>query len=121
MEFDLEKCAMLLMRSGKRQITEGIKFPIRERFRTLGEKEIYKCLGILAAYIIKHTDTKEKIRSQTNEQISGNQVCSRNPIKGINTWAVLLVKHSKPFLKWTREEPRQMDKRTRKLMTMHRA
>ena len=36
-----------------------------------------------------------------------------------NTWAVPLVRYSRPFLKWTRDECRQMDQRTRKLMTMH--
>ena len=35
--------------------------------------------------------------------------------------AVLLVRYSEPFLKWTREELKQMDQRTRKLMTMHKA
>ena len=46
---------------------------------------------------------------------------SRNLIKGINTWAVLLERYLGPFLKWTREEPKKMDQRTRKLMTMHKA
>ena len=45
----------------------------------------------------------------------------RNLIKGINTLAVPLVIYSGPFLKWTREELKQMDQRTRKLMTMHKA
>ena len=31
------------------------------------------------------------------------------------------MKNSGPFLKWTREELKQMDQRTRKLMTMHKA
>ena len=39
----------------------------------------------------------------------------------INTWAVPLDRYSGPFLKWTREELKQMDQRTRKLMTMHKA
>ena len=42
-------------------------------------------------------------------------------MKGINTWAIRLERHSGPFLKWTREELQQMDERTRKLMTMHEA
>ena len=46
---------------------------------------------------------------------------SRNHIKGINTLAVPLVRLSGPLLKRTREEIQQMDKRTRKLMMMHRA
>ena len=32
-----------------------------------------------------------------------------------------LVRYSGPFLKWTKDEHRQMDQRTRKLMTMHKA
>ena len=44
---------------------------------------------------------------------------SRNLVKGIITWAVPLIRYSEPFLKWTREELKQMNQRTRKLMTMH--
>ena len=44
-----------------------------------------------------------------------------NYIKGENTWVVPLVRYSGPFLKLTREELQQMDQRTRKLMTMHKA
>ena len=36
-------------------------------------------------------------------------------------WTVPLVRYSEPFLKWTRDELKQMDQRTRKLMTMHEA
>ena len=49
------------------------------------------------------------------------KLSSRNLIKGMNTWAVFLVKYSGPFLKWTRDELKQMYQRTRKLMTMHKA
>ena len=46
---------------------------------------------------------------------------SRNLIKGTNTWVVHLVRYLGPFLKWTREEPQQIDPRTRKIMMMHKA
>ena len=49
------------------------------------------------------------------------KLSSRNLIKWINTWAVPLVRYSGPFLKWTRDELKQIDQRTRKLMTMHKA
>ena len=61
MEFGREKCAMLIMRSGKRRMTEGIELPNQEKIRTLGEKENYKYLGILEANTIKQTNMKEKI------------------------------------------------------------
>ena len=42
-------------------------------------------------------------------------------MKGINTWAVLLVRYSDPIFKWTSKELKQMDLRTKKLMTMLKA
>ena len=46
---------------------------------------------------------------------------SRNLTKRINTWGILLGRYSGPFLKWTREELKQVDKSTRKLMNLHKA
>ena len=51
---------MLIMRRGKRQITEGIEQPNHEKFRMFGEKECYKYLGILEADTIKQAEMKEK-------------------------------------------------------------
>ena len=42
MEFDIEKCAMLIMRSRKWQMTEGIEIPNQDKIRTAGEKQTYK-------------------------------------------------------------------------------
>ena len=53
MEFGTEKCTMQIVKSGKREITEGIELSNQERIRTLREKEIYKYLGILEADAIK--------------------------------------------------------------------
>ena len=49
MEFDIEKCAMLVMKSGKRHMTDGMEPPNHEKIRTLEENETYKYLGILEA------------------------------------------------------------------------
>ena len=51
---------------------------------------------------------------------------TRNLIKEINTWSVSLVRYSRPFLKltfmkWTREELKLIDQKTRKLITMDKA
>ena len=60
MEFGIEKCAMLVMKSGKRHIREGIELPNQEVMRTLGEKETYKYLVILEAETINQLEIKEK-------------------------------------------------------------
>ena len=41
-------------------------------------------------------------------------------IKGINIWAVSLIRYSAAFLDWTKEEKQGIDRKTRKLITMHR-
>ena len=68
---------------------------------------------------MKNKIPKEYLR-RTKKLLETKLNC-RNLIKIINTLAVLLVRYSGPFLKWTRDELRQMDQRTRKLMTMHKA
>ena len=107
MEFGIEKYAMLVMKSGKRHMTDGMELPNHDRIRTLEEKETYKYLGILEADTIKQVQMKDTIRKEylrrTRKQLETKLPC-RNLIKGINTWAVPLVRYSGPFLRWTREE-----------------
>ena len=43
----------------------------------------------------------------------------RNIIKGINTWAIPVLRYSAPFLCWTKTELQSIDGKTRKLLTMH--
>ena len=122
MESGIEKCALLVMKSGKRHLTDGIELPNQDKIRTLAENETYKYLGILKANTIKQIEMKNKIQKEylrRTRKLLVTKLSSRNIIKGITTWAVLLVRYSGPFLKWTREKLRQMDQRTRKLMTMH--
>ena len=42
MEFGIEKCAMHVIKSGKRHLTEGIELPNQGKIRTHGENETYK-------------------------------------------------------------------------------
>ena len=124
MEFGIEKCALLVMKSGKRHKTDGIELPNQDKIRKLAENETYKYLGILEADTIKKMEMKDKIQKEylrRTRKLLETKLSSRNLIKRINTWNVPLVRYSGPFLKWTRDELRQMDQRTRKLMTMHKA
>ena len=62
MEFGIEKCAILVMKSGKRHLTDGIELPKVDKIRTLAENETYKYLGILEADTIKQVEMKDKIQ-----------------------------------------------------------
>ena len=73
----------------------------------------------MEADTIKQEEMKEKITKKyfrRTGKLLETILYSRNLIKGINIWVVPLVRYSEPFLKWTREEHKQMDQRTRKLM-----
>ena len=49
MEYDVDRCTMLVMKSGKRHMIEGIELPNQVVIRTFGEKETYKYIGIFEA------------------------------------------------------------------------
>ena len=49
MEFSIEKCTMLILRSGKQHMVKEIELPNLEKIRMLREKETYKYQGILTA------------------------------------------------------------------------
>ena len=48
-ELGIENSAMLVMKSGKRHLTGRMGLPNQDKIRTLGEKEMYKYLGIVEA------------------------------------------------------------------------
>ena len=124
LEFGIEKCAILVMKSGKRHMTDGIELQNQEKIITLEKKEKYKYLGILEADTIKQGEMKNKIQKEylrRTRKLLKTKLSSRNLIKGINTWFVSLVRYSGPFLKWIRDYLKQRDQKTRKLMTMHKA
>ena len=64
MEFGIEKCATLVMKSGKRYMTGGMELQNHDKIRTRGENGTYKYLGILAA------DTKWKWKTRFEKIIS---------------------------------------------------
>ena len=60
MEFGIEKCAMLVKKSGKQHLTDGMEQPNQDKIRTIAENETYKYLGILEADTIKQVEMDEK-------------------------------------------------------------
>ena len=106
MEFGIEKCAMHVMKSDKRHLTDGMELPNQDKIGTLAENETYKYLGILDADNIKQPERKNKIQKEylkRTRKLLETKLSNRNLIKGINTWTVPLIRYSGPFLKGTKE------------------
>ena len=79
-------------------------------------------MSILNADTIKQVEMKEKIKKEylrRTRKLLETNLSSRFLIKGINTLPVPIIRYSGPFFKGTREELKQMDLRTKQLMTMH--
>ena len=109
-----KKCTMLRIKSRKQHIMDRMELPNQDKVRTLGEKEISKYLGILEADTIKQEKMKgknEKEYFRRTRKLLETKLYSRNFIKGIKAFS--LVRYFGLFLKWTREELKQMDQRTR--------
>ena len=51
----------VLMKSGKRHLTDGMELSNQNKIRTLAENETYKYLGILEADTIKQVQMKDII------------------------------------------------------------
>ena len=125
-DLEQEKALELRTKQNKTNTNKQIKKRInnkKKKIKILGEKETYKCLGLLEANSIKQVEMKEQIKKEyrrRRENYSKSNCC-RKLIKRINAWAVPLVRYSGPLLEWTREKLKQIDQRTRKIMTMHKA
>ena len=122
MEFGIETCAILVLKRGKAVKSAGITLPDNREMRSLEENEEYKYLGMLQAEGIKQKELKEKVRNEYKRRVRKlleTKLNGQNIINGINTWAVSLLRYSAPFLGWAKEEKQQLDRKTRKLLTMH--
>ena len=50
--------------------------------------------------------------------IMKSKLRGRNKIKVMNTWAVSLLRYGAGIIEWTKDDLQQMDRKTRKVMTM---
>ena len=88
MEFSIEKCPMLVIKSDKRHLTDRMELPNQDKIRILGEKETYKYLGKLEDDTIKQVKMKDKIQKEylrRTRKLLETKLSSRNLIKGIDT------------------------------------
>ena len=56
------------------------------------------------------------IRKVLESKLNGGNI-----FKAINTWALSLFGYSAAFIDWTKEKISEIDRRTRKLLAMHKA
>ena len=121
MAFGIEKCAMLVMEKGKIVKSVGIELPESKVIKSLQEGESYKYLGILETdkfleEKMKLNVSKEYIRRL--RKVLKSKLNGGNLVRGVNTWAVSLLRYS-AFVSWRKSELQAIDRKTRKLFTIY--
>ena len=123
MEFGIDKCAVVNINKGKIIQTEGIKLPDNKTIKDIGISS-YKYLGILESDTIKNQEMKIDIRKEYFSRVKAilkSKLNSGHIVKAMNTWAVPVVRYSGGIVEWTKEELENIDRKTRKLMTINKA
>ena len=121
MEFGIEKCVLLVMEKGKIGKV-GIELPDGKIIKSLKEGASYKYLGILEAdkfleEKMKLNVSKEYIRRL--RKVLKSKLNGGNLVRGVNTWAVSLLRYSAAFVSWRKNELEAIDRKTRKLFTIY--
>ena len=89
MDFAIVTCAMLIIKSGKRQMTEGIELPNQEKSERSKKIRNLQILGIIGSeHHQTSRDTRKKEYLGRKRKLLETKLYRRNFIKNIKTWAV---------------------------------
>ena len=114
MEFGTEKCTMLVMETRKIVKSVGIELPGGKVIKSLQDGESYKYLGIL------ETDKflEEKMKLIVSKEYTGtlrkvlkSKLNGGNLVRGVDTWAVSLLRYSAAFVSWSKSELLAIDEK----------
>ena len=122
MKFGIDKCAMLVIKKGKIVKSHGTQLPNDKVTESLEEGESYKYLGVLEAVHVMVNEMKDKVKKEYYKRVRKvleTKLNSGKVFKAINTWAVSVMRHSATFLGCPRLQLQEIDRRIRKLLTMH--
>ena len=121
MEFGLSKCGVLIMKRGKIVENDGLYMPDGAMMKNI-EESGYKYLGVLEVDVIKHDQMKEQVMKEYVRRVRNilkSKLNGGNIIAAINSRAVSIIRYGAGIIKWTKNELEEMDRKTRKLMTMY--
>ena len=124
MEFGISKCAVLIMNRGKLCTCEGIVLSDKQVIRGLQQDDGYKYLGILEADDMKYFGMKEALSKEclrSIRKILKSKQNSGNLVSAINARAVSLIRYGAGIIYWSKEELRNLDSKTRKLLSVYRS
>ena len=120
MEFGLQKCGVLVLKRGKVVRCEGLELSSGKIINEV-ERGGYRYLGILELDKVKDEEMKQQLKKEYKRRLKlilSSKLHGRNKIMAVNTWAVAVLRYGAGVLNWTTEELKELDRKTRKVMTM---
>ena len=94
------------------------------RNKSSSGRRTYKYLGVLEADEMKHEAIKGNIQTEYFTRVRSilkSKLSGGNVTRATNSRAVSIIRYGVGIINWTKEELRKMDRKTRKLLTIHNA
>ena len=110
MEFGLKKCGLLVLKRGKVVKMDGVTLPDGQARKQIDE-DGYRYLGILELNSVKERERKMQLQREYKRRL---MLKSK-----LNTRAVAVMRYGAGIIKWTDNELRTLDRKTRKILTMY--
>ena len=123
MKFGLDKCAIAHFVNGKLSgHNTGVKVGKTETIKGLEPGQVYKYLGVDESNGIQHSTMRERLRREDFRRVKmvlRTELYGRNKVLAINGLALPVLTYSFGVIHWRTTDLQQLDRRTRKLLTMH--
>ena len=110
------------MKGGKQIKSQNMPVDDKTSIQSLDEEAAYKYLGVNENSGIQQSAMKEKISKEYYRRVRlilRLELNSKNKLSAINALAVPVPTYSCGILEWRNSEIDKMDRKTRKLLTMH--
>ena len=119
MKFGIDKCGVLAMKRGKELECNRIELENVEEIGQIGQ-EGYKYLGILEKGDICQEEMKENIRKEYFKWLIATLKSKLNTKHVFQATSVVpTVRYSTGIIAWKKEEVKEMDRKTRTIITMY--
>jgi hypothetical protein len=120
-DFELEKCANITFKKGKLIHSQNLVIDINREIQELEQGKAYMYLGIEESEGI-HQQMKERLKEEYRRRLRmvlKSELNARNKITAIGALALPVRKYSFDIIKWRTEEIKQIDRKTRKMLTVY--
>jgi len=121
-DFGLDKCAKITFKKGKLTHSQNLVTDINREIQELEQGKTYKYLGIEESEGIQHQQMKERLKQEYSRRlrmILKFELNARNKITAIGALAVPGLRYSFGIINWRTEEIKQIDRKTRKMLTTY--